>query len=326
MLFEDRLGHELYFPIGMEWYPDFWDIQPFKETAQQFLQPNSQPYPPTPSTSKVLAEAEGIFSIESFEGTPPTKGLEFERFKKEKFDIIIASVPQHVDKFIKLRDLYQPQAKLIFQVGNAWAFDMSFPIKNILAAAKIPDLPGFNTCEYHEEFDTKVFHYEPAENTRKVYSFVNCLNSVDLYSRDWALFLRLEELLPEWEFKSFGGLCRDGAIGNIQEVANKMREATFIFHCKTQGDGMGLSIHQAAAVGRPLVTRASDYKGKLAEPLIVDAMTALGVDGRTPEEIAEIIKIDAVKTMGLNIHRKFKEIVNFDDEEQQIRAFLEKLQ
>lgn len=326
ILFEDRLGGEIYFPIGMDWYPEFWDVQPFKETAQQFLTPNSQPYPHTPSVSKTLDSAEGIHLVESFDGTPPTKGLEFERFKKEKFDLIIASIPQHVHKFLRLRDLYQPQAKLIFQIGNAWEFDSSFPIRNLLASAKIPLLPGFNQVEYHEEFPLDVFRYEPVKNNRKVYSFINCLNSVDLYRPDWELFLQLEKLLPDWEFKSFGGLCRDGSLGNIQDVADKMREATFIFHCKTQGDGMGLSIHQAAAVGRPLITRASDYRGKLAEPLIVDAGTAVTVDGQSPEKIAEIIKVDAVETMGLNIHRKFKEVVDFDAEEQKIREFLDRLQ
>lgn len=310
MLFQKRLGYELYFQKGMEWYPEFWALQPFKETAVQYLE-------------------------RELEGLP---GVTLEEFKNTKFDALLCSVPQHVPMWIKLRDLYQPQAKLIFQVGNTWAFDNSFPIKNILASAAIPNLPGFNTVTYHEEFDLSIFKPQDPTTNKKIYSFINCLNVVDIYKKDWELFLDLEKLMPDWEFKSFGGQCRDGWFNGPQEVADKMKEATFIFNCKTNGDGYGFTLHEAAAMGRPIITRFSDYKDKLAEPLLT-SFTSVLVDNRTPSQIAEQLEalvyftqnkdiINSplnVESMGIAISKAFTENVDFDKEEVLIRDFLSKL-
>lgn len=298
LLFSKRLGWELRFPAGMEWYPDFWNVYPHESTAIQYLE----------------RETEGAM------------GISLEEFKNTKFDVLLCSIPQHVPIWLKLKDLFQPEVKLIFQVGNVWAFDNSFPIKNILASAIIPDLPGFNTCTYHEEFDLNIFHYESPRSEKKIYNFVNCLGAVDLYKEDWELFLELERLIPDWEFRSYGGQNRDGWCNGPQEVAEKMREATFIFNVKKNGDGFGFTIHEAAAVGRPIITRASDYKGKLAEPLIHPA-TGILIDGLEPEEIANTIEYNYYERQNFSseIYKAFKENVDFDKEEIKIRRFLDNL-
>ncbi len=301
LLFEKRLGHELYFQKGMEWWNEgLWDVYHHPSTAQQYLE----------------RELEGV------------KGIDFETFKNIKFDILICSIPQHVPIWLKLKQLYQPSAKLIFQVGNMWAFNSSFPIKNIMASAVMPELPGFNQITYHQEFDLNIFHYQPVKPGKKIYSFINCLNTEELYKKDWELFLELERLMSDWEFKSFGGQCRDGAIWDRKELADKMREATFIFHCKTNGDGYGHVIHSAAAVGRPLITRFSDYKGKLAEPLINHGSATL-IDNKNPQEIVDQIQYDfenKIVLQGYGIYQLFKHNVDFDKEAEQVKLFLKRLQ
>lgn len=301
LLFSKRLGWEIRFPSGMAWWPDFWAIQPFEVTAKQYLE----------------RETEGEL------------GISLEEFKNTKFDLIIASVPQHVDKFIKLRDLYQPQAKLCFQVGNAWSFDTSFPIKNILASAKIPKLNGFNVCEYHQEFSLETFHYAPSNNTRKVYSFINCLGSVDLYRLDFYLFLRLEELLSEYEFRSYGGQNRDGAIAPESAVAEKIREADWGWHMKSGADGYGFVIHQWMAVGRPVIVNYDEYKNKLAGPLLIPDETCIAVSKNDSMEtvMEKIRNITPEKHawMCQRANEQFNNIVNFDQEEIAIRSFLSRL-
>lgn len=300
LLFEKRLGHELYFQKGMEWYPEFWNVYSHVDTARQYLE----------------RELEGV------------NGITLEDFKNTKFDILIASIPQHIEPFKKLISQYQPQTKLIYQVGNQWNVDSNI-VKNVMASANIDIPPGINGIIYHQEFDLNIFHYEPPKEGKKIYSFINCLNTVDLYKKDWELFLKLERLMPEWEFRSFGGQCRDGYCTGPQEVANKMREATLIFQVKSEGDGFGHVIHSAAAVGRPLITRLSDYEGKLAEPLI-DQITSIIIDSKSPEQIAkEIRKIyntGCHEKMCLKAHEGFNHFINFDAEEQEIRKFLENLQ
>lgn len=308
MLFEGRLGGELYRPIGLDWYHQgYWNVYPHIDTAKQYLEPGSIPKDGTPPLNDDLSHV-----------------ITFEDFKKTKFDILLASIPQHIEPFKELIMLYQPQAKLIFQIGNQWDIPRN-SVKNVMASAICEPPIQINYIQYHQEFDTNIFHYEPPKNTRKIYSFINCLGTSDLYRRDWELFLQLEKLLPDWEFKSFGGQCRDGWIEDGKPLADKIREATFIFHCKTNGDGYGHIIHNAAAIGRPLITRAADYKGKLAEPLI-NIATSILVDNTPVAYIADQIRLNpVVGAMGEAIHRRFKSNVDFDKEEQEIRTFLNRL-
>lgn len=300
LLFQKRLKGEIWFQKGLDWWKEgFWALQPFESTAIQYLE-------------------------RELEGLP---GITLEEFKNTKFGILLCSIPQHVDMWVKLRDLYQPQAKLIFQVGNMWAFDNSFPIKNILASAVVPDIPGFNICTYHQEFSTDLYNYEPPKRTKQIYSFINCINVLDLYKNDWGLFLELERLLPEFEFESYGGQTRGGAIAPQEEVAKLTKEADLIFHVKQNGDGYSYGMHTASSCGKIIITRLSDYKGKLAEPLITPE-TCLIIDGKTPQQIADEIKIlwdNKLEIMSENMSNKFKEIVSFDQEEASIREFLTRL-
>ncbi len=49
MLFEDRLGHEVFRPIGMDWFHEgYWAINDLEPTARQFLAFDSQPFDSTP--------------------------------------------------------------------------------------------------------------------------------------------------------------------------------------------------------------------------------------------------------------------------------------
>ncbi len=340
LLFEKRLGGEVYRPIGMEWYEEgYWNVYNHPATAAQYLS-KDQLYKPTdgtPPLNQIIEQEKGIYLCHDIGEEIPNKAIDFEKFKETKFDTLIASLPQHIEPFRKLISLYQPQAKLIFQIGNDWNIDkhQASLLDGIMASAQIPfqgNVNGYNgkpltLIQYHQEFDLNTFYYEPPKPTKKIYSFINCLNTSDLYKKDWELFLELERLMPEWEFKSFGGQCRDGAINDNKVLADKMREATFIFHCKTNGDGYGHAIHNAAAIGRSLIVRLNnDYEDKLANVLI-DPQTSTTVDFQTPEQIArEIVEFGYPEVKGKRIHERFKEYVNFDTEEQSIRQFLENLQ
>lgn len=330
LLFSNRLGYEVYIQTGLEWRDEgYWAVQPFEATARQYLEPGSQPYPEYNPLNIPVKEEAGIVYVKDFSTGRMLKGITYDKFLETDFDLILASIPQHAEPFKKLASL--KNCPTIMQIGNAWTFDNSFPIKNILASAKIPPLPGFNVCEWHEEFDTDIFSYAAPQAGRKIYSFINCLSTADIYRDDWILFLQLEELLPEFEFKSFGGSCRNGSIGTIEEMAAKMKEATFIYQNKRSGDGFGFNIFCSAAIGRSLITRYSDYKGKLAEPLIEDGITSIITDNRAPEQIAAILRNIASRPtttldlMSKNIYGNFRSNVNFDQEEQMIRQMLSNL-
>jgi len=328
LFFEGRLGYEVYRPIGIEWWDQgFWAVYPHPATAAQYLSLDQEYKPKDGSLplNQIIKAEEGVYLCNDISNKTTNKAITLEKFKEIKFDILLCSIPQHVPIWLKLKELYQPQAKLIFQVGNAWTFDNSFPIKNILASAKVPNVPNFNICEYHQEFDTKLYHPESPQRSGKIYSFVNCINTIDLYKQDWELFLELEKILTGFEFESYGGQTRGGALAPQAIVAQKTLEADIIYHVKNQGDGYSYGMHTAAACGRVIITRLADYKGKLAESLITP-QTCLIIDGKTAEQIAvELVDIwtNRLEEMSQNMANKFKEVVNFDSEELKIRKFLD---
>lgn len=321
LLFEKRLGGELFRPIGMDWYPDYWNVYPSIDTARQYLEPGAVPADGTPPLNDNLSST-----------------ITFENFKITKFDILIASIPQHIEPFLELIKLYQPQAKFIYQIGNQWDADPRL-VKNVMASAKVNSLPGMNIVEYHQEFNLKTFwacgkcmiteYHVGWHNHRKpkIYSFINVLQEKP---KDWELFLALEKLLPDFEFKAFGGQCRDGNMTGAEALADKMRECAFGFHCKTGGDGYGHIIHNLAATGTPFITRLEDYRGKLAEALITNDAVVL-VDNKTPEQIADEIrakykdKAGVYDPMQRKVYQNFRDNVDFDAEEVLIREFLHKL-
>lgn len=316
MLFEKRLGYEIFRPIGMEWFlEDYWRINNQFDTAEQYLRPGSIPADGTPP----LNEAEDL-----------KYGITLEDFKKTKFDILIASVPQHIDPFKELIDVYQPDAKLIYQVGNMWTVDAT-KVKNVMASALIPNIPSnINYVQYHQEFPLNVFYPSSFKPDKRIYSFVNCLNTADLFKEDWELFQALEKLLPAWDFKSFGGQCRDGNMNGYDELAAKMRGTAFGFHCKTGGDGYGHILHNLARSGVAPIIRKRDYANKLAEAFIEDGVTAITVDHKTPEQIAAQIEFMyntpfLLKQIREELAKRFLLLVNFDEEEKEIQQFLENL-
>lgn len=298
VLFEKRLGWKLFTQAGLQWYEEkLWKVYDHPSTAEQYL----------------LREVE------------KERGITREQFKQMDFDLILCSIPDHVEPFTRLAK--EKNCPIIFQVGNQWLFDHDFPIKNILASARIPHLMGFNVCQYHQEFPLSLYNHEPPRKNKKIYCFINCINTLDLYREDWALFLQLEQLLTEFEFKSFGGQTRDGAIAPQEEVARLTKEADFIFHTKNQGDGYSYGMHTAAACGKTIITRLEDYKGKLAEDLI-SLETCIIVDGKTPQQIAGEIRYVwdlKLEEMSQKMANRFSEVVNFDAEQKMIEQFLDNL-
>ncbi len=215
-----------------------------------------------------------------------------------------------------------------------------------MASAKISGIPqDINYIEYHQEFDTEIFKPIIPEKPEifkfwesslmlpknNIYSFVNVFNGQDHFRQDWQLFTNIEHMMMSgWSFKSYGGQCRDGSIGPAKEVAKKMRESKFIWHTKAGGDGYGHVIHNASAVGRPPIVKMQYYQSKMAGQLMIDGETCIAIDNLTNDEIVNKIEHFSQKEhyvkLCANAYRKFKEVVDFDTEFEQIKRFLQNLQ
>lgn len=354
LLFENRLGGNVYRPIGLEWAEKgFWNIYDHPATRAQFLTMD-QGYRPVDGTAplnNIGQVQDNVYYCQDIDSGSYNKAITLDTFFDMDIDIIIATIPQHVEPFNRLSALHKNHPKVIYQIGNSWNVPFDTPVKNIMASARLPFKPeGFNIVEYHQEFDTKIFRPEnyvmqfgviengvdkkigdeiPIGPANNIYSFVNCFNVDGLFALDWQLFEKVEGLMPDWKFRAYGGQCRDGAAHGSQELADRMRESRFIWHTKCGGDGYGHVLHNSAAVGRPLIARRQYYTDKMGGDLMIDGVTAILIDGLNPEEIIQKIVYynDPVRyyDMCQAVYKNFCKNVMFEKEAEDIKLFLSKL-
>lgn len=332
LLFENRLHGELYRPIGREWLDQgYWKMaevynnHPF--TVHQYLGIHDD-----------YVSEDGIYNIWENGHQFYQHAITLERFFRTLIDIVIASVPEHIQSFKKLCEQHPNHPKFIYQIGNAWPVEAGLA-PNIMASAKIAGVPpGINFIEYHQEFDTGIFYpsgdaffTKPEDNTQgnNIYSFINCLNTASIYASDWPVFEELERLMPDWNWRTFGGSCRDGECNGQRAVADKMREAKFIWHVKNLGDGYGHVLHNALAVGRPPIVKKQYYAGKMADPLLIDGVTCIAIDGLSyPQIVNKIVDNSEPRKyadMSRHAYDTFKQYVDFDKEQKDIEGFIAKL-
>jgi glycosyltransferase involved in cell wall biosynthesis len=307
LLFEVRLGADLYRPFGMDWWHQgFWKYFPAIETAQQYLNP--------PHNSIVK---DGICYIPPRDHFGAYKGIELELFKSFQFDIIISSYPANFYVFEQLRKQYHPKAKHIFQMGNTWPVPVG--CLNLLNSTAVEPSAHINHVRYHQEFSTKIF---------KPVALVNPKSVVNLqhYMNDFATFSSLEQQLPDWNFKAYGAGNRDGLL-NESLLPDTFANTGFIFHVKKQDEGYGYNLHRAMACGRPLITDMSYFATKISRPLLTDGVTCLDIRNKSfAQIISELTNMaDNYQTYSDNAYQRFCSVVDFDAEFVQIQNFLANL-
>jgi hypothetical protein len=338
MLFEDRLDMELYRPIGMEWFDEgFWGINRDIKTAEQFLGLHQGYYPAdgTPRLNVIMKDVYRIGEDSDFERADTVfvvepgrvsyhKAARLRFFKENKFDYVVASIPEHVPIFQELIRRYNPQAKLIIQMGNNWNIDL-FPSLPVLASIA-PQLTAANAFYYHQEFDLEIFKPSPVPTEKKIYSFVNVLKNLRQGALDYD---GMRRVLNDFEWKSFGGQNADGSTEGPLETAQRMSEAMFIFHSKDGGDGFGHVIHNAYAIGRPVIIRSSQYRGQLAEQLFAPG-TFIDMDQYSRGEIKNMVRRlsydpEKLNEMGQKAAEQFRQVVNYKKESEEIAQWLKSI-
>lgn len=332
LLFEKRLGGRVYRPIGREWADrGFWKVYDHPNTIAQFLDVGgANPDGTEPVNTVVGKESADVYNCYDIDSGFTNRAITLKGFLSRDFDIVIASIPQHIEPFKKLCEVHPSHPKLIFQIGNAWTTEAGLA-PNIMASAIINGVPeNINFVSYHQEFSLEEFYPDfnfPKE--KKIASFVNLFSLQDHFRSDWELFKKVEESLPDWDFKCYGGQCRDGAMHGTKNVAEEMRRNRFIWHTKNGGDGYGHVIHNAPAVGRPLLVNRGYYIGKMAEKLLIDGESCILIDGLGVQEIVNKINYYSEpknwETLAKGAWHKFMEVVNFDAEAEKIKEFLSKL-
>lgn len=311
LLLEDRLGHRLYRPIGLEWFNEgYWEIAaPYGNnigTVKQFLTAGSTPTDGTPPLNNVLYDC-----------------ITLDEFKEMKIDIIIASIPDHIRAYTQLIKDHKPEAKLIYHMGNiGWHTIVPWnQVNNIMASvAPFPIREGKNAVFYRQEFDLNVFKPTDRIPSNHITSFVNLLPQPEKFEK-------LKKLLPEYQFFAYGSQCPDGIVETTKRIAIDMQLAKFGYHNKPLGDGFGHVIHNWFAVGKPVIVNLSDYKDKLAGELLEDGVTCVDLD-RGIEYVASRVKNMSdleYWDMCKNVKERFASVVDFQRDAKNVKDFIERL-
>lgn len=333
MLFENRLGGELYRPIGTEWHEQgYWRVYDHPATVQQYLGIGGATPDGSPKLNEVVTTSktpDPIYFCHDIDSDQTNKAITLSKFMSMPFNVVIASIPHHIEPFKRLCANHPNHPKLIYQIGNNWTTGAGLA-PNIMASAKINNVPqDINYIEYHQEFDTTLFSYTPPKPGNVIASYVNCFSTADYMRDDWQLFVKMEKVMPGFLWRSYGGQCRDGCMHGAKQVAQAIKDTRFVWHTKPGGDGYGHIIHNTAAVGRPMIVKKEYYTGKLGESLMKDGETCIAIDNLSIPQIINKIEYYNEETryqeLCDNSYTNFMLTVNFEKEAENIKTFLAKL-
>lgn len=322
----DRLGAEVYFPQGIEWFDQgYWSFEKHVHgdaVAKQYL-----------VGIWAGAEYSDRHAIRHDHRHPgrDLKGVTLEQARSTEWDIVLSSLPHNYDGYHRFAQ--EVGARYAIQLGNdVQPFDIraSFALSSSTLPSHGPEyigrrfeVNGVPTVMYHQEFSLETFRFEYPPSGRYIASFVNCFPEGPSYPE----FLAFARSHPEFDWRVYGALGTGipdefngaGDLSTTPIVADAMRAARVIWHSKHWSDGFGHVIHNAFAVGRPVVGYQGYYANKLASPLWIDGVTSFDLATRTQDELATLLHRlvnddDYHQQISENAASRFREIVDFDAE------------
>jgi len=322
-LFECRLGHELYRPIGMEWFREgYWKIgDPYptpEGKAKQYLSINKKGWIPFKNLNGEHEVEANAYRVRDRSHDYDHKALILEQFKSMKFDVVMPTFPGHDKPFEVLRDRFQPQAKLVMQMGN---FRQRTHLPNVLHSNHYPDpLHDQHCLYYHQEIDGDLFSPEPPNaETKNVYGIIPLAPYISLYEE-----YRAYVTSANWKYYGHGG-SPDGPLSGSRGVAEKMKEANVAWHTK---QGAGHTTCGWFAVGRPLLTLMSLHRraGGDALKLFDPGVTCIDLESGTAHEnskrIRELLQPNTNREWCERVWKRFESVVNYERDAERVERFL----
>ncbi len=328
LLFEGRFGWELYAPHGLEWFTEgIWAFEKAAHgdaVARQFLQPWSDDV-----EAWDVATATG--HTRRADTTHPgqtIKRVTLQQARDLRPDLIVSTLAENDLGWARFaRDI---GAHFGVQVGNqgqgcAWG-----AAEFALISATTPGFtPWMPHVTYHQEFDLGLFDAETERALPdRVGTWVQCCTTAPGYDRFRELAARTG---LDWRWYGHCGEPDEYHGGNMPstpEVAARMHEARIAWHWKEWSDGYGHVIHDLAAIGRPLLVTSGYYADKLAAPLLMEGVTSWDIRRHTTSELEVIVARlvsddDHWRRVCEDSSARFRSVVSFDDEADQIRAMLD---
>ncbi len=316
ILFVERLGWELYRPVGMEWAEKgIWKYSDNPPTQRQYLDPD-----------KHELRKDGYYYWRDNSEEIDHKCLTFKQFEKMDIDIVLATVFQHEATFKHLQVTKKPKAKFVRLIGNSGAPVNWNITRNLIDTTNLYPAPdGVKRVVWHQEFPDDLFYYTEPKSQKIVKQYLNCFDETPFYE----IWKTYENLMDNYQWFMHGLNGDDGFISPVSKLAQSMRETSWIWHIKQHGEGYGHIVHNAFCVGRPLITIRDYYKGKIAYPMMKDEETCLDLEGYSIEENINRIRWFSDpkrhKAMCEACRKEYEENVDFDQDFKRVKEFLGRL-
>jgi hypothetical protein len=328
ILFEDRLGWQLFRPIGMEWFDqEYWNFERTwhgDAVARQYL---------TPWGDDIPGAAWSLRPDRSHPGRQH-RLVTVEQARALGLDLVIASVDHNHEGLHRFA--HENGARFGIHLGNVrWdATQDRWDLADLaLVATALPFTPPVPWTTVRQEFSLADFHPGPPPRGERfvVSSFVNCFAE---NAPAYAHFRGTAGLAPEHDWRVYGAYgsaevdeYAAGNIGVCADVAAAMRASDVIWHTKQWSDGFGHVIHNAFAVGRPVLGMADYYRDQLAGPLWVEGVTSFDIRNLSPDATLALIRRlhddeEMHHRMCAAAAARFREVVDFDAEADGVRALL----
>jgi hypothetical protein len=311
-LFEDRLGMELYVPVGRGWWDErYWQFGSVfgdDRLAKQYLDVPVRDL-----------NGQGVV-FDPCHPERPIRTVTLEQFRDlDDWGLVVATVQENQPGFHRLAS--EIGAEYVVQCGNTGQY-IDWSLDPLVLSSSEMELRGRGVL-MHQEMDVQRRSPDEADRTR-VSSFVNLVPRIPTAVRELE---SLRPLLPNHSFYVYGHEGPDGFVTPVRAIEELMAASGWGWHHKPQGDGFGHVIHGWAAVGRPLVGPSRYYEGKIARPLWEDGVTCVDTSYRSMEDVAAAVEVisgdpDVHAEMCSAIRSRLDELVDYDREEREIRALL----
>lgn len=324
ILFEERYGWELYHLNGMEWWDQgYWNWERHMPHGEPVARQNLQSWGSDRQRADYSERDEPAYPgrVHRMVTVEQARGL--------RPDIVLATLTENEQG---LHDFARSiGAKFGIQVGNVGTANRYDLIDFAMFSTTREFLPWVPYVTYRQEFSLDDFRFEyPPTDRTFVGTWVQALPSDE---GEYSRFIGLAQALPELRFRYHGHIGPHDEYwgGNVQttgEVAEQIRSAGVGLHLKKWSDGYGHTLHNLAACGKPLVGTGTYYNDQLGGPLWVEGVTSFDVQQHSDQEAVDFIRRLTVddelhERMSRASAARFREIVNFDQEAEQIRTMLD---
>jgi len=319
-LFEKRLGFDLYRPIGHDWAEQSWWTMHYNgkldyeyAIQDQFLSVGSgenYAHMGVRTVDDVLFQQRMTHDYEQ-------RCITLEKFKNMHFDLIVPSHPCHYRLWEKLRDRFQPHAKVVHHVGNV---DVVGHLDHVIRSTTFN---GSSKSEVlvHQELNADIYKLTDIDPSTK--NIINVTNGNPFPE----IYKAFKESLTDYTFQSYGSSSPDGILSGCGEVAEQMRRANLGWTTKHSG-GLGHSNMGWMFSGRPVIANMSRHRslGECSLKLFEPGVTCIDVDAGSVEDVSKTIvewmNPDTGQKHGNLARKRFLEVVNYEEEANAVKKFL----